>query len=352
MYSKNSLFLITSSILLFTVSLFSIADTPSEPEISADYRATPEQLLERYPYAVMSYLSEMDSILTSGEQGKQVFIIFRLSYLGSLGIQLIADPLAIPEKWRRHFIDTQEKTITPGQKSHQIIGQLSIPDSTIKVRIFKQTKDLAADADHDQENKIILALSGEKSNKAFQCLITEIKPLRSDRSDCSLSLKQLQNITELAESFKQLYPYHSLEVTGYSYSGAVAQVVMLSSEAIDRAYIFNSFGTHPSWIKTMPGDKLANIHHSYIEGSFIYGQGYNLVSRYSRWRLPQNKVVVPGMKISSSGHESQIRKIYQLNHRDSWLDTLYNFTTNGWILHSKESVLRAFEAHLNLNFPW
>ncbi|KEI72998.1 hypothetical protein [Endozoicomonas elysicola] len=388
MRNKKYLLLTTISFVLFAISLFSIAEAPPDSEISADWIETPEktqtdtesddfdslkveeefqpqetikktvgyrvnreQLSERYPYALMSYLAEMDSILDSEKQERQLFVLFRLAYLGEKGFQLIADPDAIPEKWRPHFIATREQTVKAGKKSHQIVGQASIPNSNIKIRVFKQTEDPLSES--HTENKIILALSGEKSNEALQCLVSEPKPSpQASKPSCSQAEKQLQEITDLAASLKEMYPYHSMEITGYSYSGAIVQVVMSTATFIDQAYIFNSYGVHPSWIETMPEEGFGKIHHSYVEGSFLHGQDYNLFSRYSRWGLPKNKVIVPGMKIASSGQESHIRQIYKLNHHDSWLDAFYNFATNIWILHSKEAVLRVFEANLNLDFPW
>lgn len=390
MRNKKYPLLTALSFTLFAISLFSIAESPAESEITADWMETPEkvqantdiepdgfdsleeqenlqsqeirkktadygtkqkQLLERYPYALMSYLAEMDSILDSEKQERQLFIIFRLAYLGDRGFQLIADPEAVPEKWQPHFIATREQTVKAGKKGHQIVGQVGIPNSNIKARIFKQSENPLSE--FHTENKIMLALSGEKSSDALRCLVSESKPSpQASNSACSLAEKQLQDITDLAESLKEMYPNHSIEITGYFYSGAIAQVAMSTSDFIDQAYIFNSYGVHPSWIETMPEERLAKIHHSYIEGSLLHGQDYNLFSRYSRWRLPQHKVIVPGMKISASGLEPHIRQIYKLNHSDSWLDAFYNFATNIWILHSKESVLRAFEAHLSLDFPW
>ncbi|WP_257284446.1 hypothetical protein [Endozoicomonas sp. SESOKO1] len=380
--------LITAPLLLFTLSLCSLADTtslasekdvewtpiPDEMQIhsdiepdqtpepqekdqlppqkrrTADYSATAELLLERYPYALMSYLSEMDAILTSEDPEKQIFTIFRLSYLSSRNFQLVADPQAIPETWQPHFIATREQPRPSGQSSDQIIGQITIPDSNIRVRIFKLTEDPSSGA--HKESKIVLALSGEKADDALQCLVTQSKPTPPASPACSLAVQHLQDITDLADALKGIYPDHSLEITGYSFSGAVAQAVMSISESIDQAYIFNSYGIHPSWLEGISESRLARIHHSYVEGSLLYGQDYNPLSRYSRWKLPPNKVVVAGMKIPSSGLESHIRHIYQMNHQDSWLDTAYNYVTSTWILHSKESVLRAFEAHLQFDLPW
>ena len=390
MHHKSPLLLITAPILLYSISLFSIAGTdpqeagiiaeltlpqeqvqadsgiepsnPPEPQENdqqqtykrktVDYRATSELLLERYPYALMSYLSEMDAILTSESPEKQIFAIFRISYLGSRHFQFVEAPEAIPEKWQPHFITTREQPQTSGKSSHQIVVQITIPNSNIRVRVFKQTVDEDSSSEAHAESKIVLALSGEKSNEALQCLVTQPRPSSTVSSACSLAVKHLQDITDLADSLKSMYPNHSLEITGYSFSGALAQAAMSTSESIDQAYIFNSYGIHPSWLEDVSENRLARIHHSYIEGSLLHGQDYNLLSRYSRWKLPPNKVVVAGMKIPSSGLESHIRHIYKLNHYDSWLDALYNYVTSIWILHSKESVLRAFEAHLKLDLPW
>lgn len=316
-----------------------------------DYEITQDQLFERYPYALMSYLSEAEAIAidSSEDQSKSLFMIFRLVYLTSIGIQLLSDPLDMPEKWREHFVNAREKVTKPSQTSQQITNQISIPNSPIKVRVFKQIKEGT-----QSENRIILALSGAKESEPLRCMVTEAKSTPGKSPDrCNLLARRyLQKITELVESFKELYPDYILEVTGYSYSGAIAQAAMFASDAIERAYIFNSYGIHPSWIEKSSEEKLEKIYHSYIEGSFLYGQDSNLVSRYSRWKLPKNKVVVPGMKIPSNGLEWHIRQIYNLNHHDSWLNRLYNILTNTWILHSPESVLRLFEVHLNFDFPW
>ncbi|MBO9482495.1 MULTISPECIES: hypothetical protein [Gammaproteobacteria] len=385
MHPNSIRLLIAVPLLLSSLSLFAIADaTPQASGITAewtapppansgmepeqtpefnendqqqtvkkrtvDYRATTELLLERYPYALMSYFSEMDAILTSDDPEKQLFAIFRLSYLGSRHFLFVADPEAIPEQWQPHFTSTAEEKRKSGQTRHQIIGQVTIPDSNIRIRVFKLTEDPSSDA--QTKSKIVLALAGEKSDEAVQCLVTQSKPAHPGSSPCSLAVKQLQDISDLADSLKDMYPNHSVEITGYSFSGAIAQAAMSISETIEQAYIFNSYGIHPSWLAGMPESRLARIHHSYVEGSFLHGQDYNPLSRYSRWKLPPNKVVVAGMKIPSSGLEPNIRHIYQLNHHDSWLDTFYNFVTSIWILHSKESVLRAFEANLRLDLPW
>ncbi len=292
----------------------------------------------------------MDAILTSDDLEKQIFTIFRLSYLDAMNFQFVAKPEAIPEQWQSHFIATGEQTLNSGKTSHQVIGQINLPDSNIRVRVFKRTEDLLSDA--PSQSKIVLALSGEKSNEAVQCLVRQSKPPHPVSSPCSDAVKHLQDITDLADDLKEIYPNHSLEITGYSFSGAVAQAAMAISDTIEQAYIFNSHGIHPTWLAGMPEDRLARIHHSFVEGSFLHGQDYNPLSRYSRWKQPPNKVAVAGMKIPSSGLEPHIRHIYQLNHHDGWLDTFYNYITSIWILHSKESVLRAFEANLKLDFPW
>ena len=394
MFNKTPILFFVAFILSTLPSIFSIADEPfgsgkttdwviskkevktnkdMEPHDAAEiqespqlqtharrtvnYRATTELLTERYPYALMSYLSELDTIVSSEDPEKQIFAIFRVSYLHSKGFRLVTDPEAIPEQWRPHFIGTRERTGRSGNTIQQIIGQISIPNSNIKARVFKFAKNVSpvVHEEGDEEGgKVIIALSGEKSGEALQCLVTQSKPSpQSASSACSLAEKHLQAITELAESFKSMYPEHSLEITGYSFSGAIAQAVMSTSEFIDQAYIFNSYGIHPSWLKEMSENRLARIHHSYVEGSFLHGQqDYNLLSRYSRWKLPQNKVVVAGMMLPSDGLESHIQHIYKLNHHESWLDTFYNYATSIWVLHSKESVLRVFETHLKLDLPW
>lgn len=401
MYNKPSVLLFFTLVLSTLPSIFSIADEPlksekttdwviSKEEVQtevptnggvgprgateiqenlqpqthtkkvADYKATAELLSERYPYALMSYLSEIDAIVSSEDPDEQIFVIFRGAYLLSKGFQLIAAPEAIPEQWQSHFIGTRERAGKSGDTVRQIIGQISIPNSNIKARVFKFVKPEVLEEEGNKEgeegnkeSKIIIALSGEKSDEALQCLVAQPKPSQSASPACSLAERHLKAITELTESFKNMYPDHSLEITGYSFSGAIAQAVMSTSESIDQAYIFNSYGIHPSWLGEMSEDKLDRIHHSYVEGSFLHGQqDYNLLSRYSRWKLPQNKVVVGGMVLPSNGLESHIRHIYKLSHHENWLDAFYNYITSIWVLHSKESVLRVFEAHLKLDFPW
>ena len=227
MHHNSIRLLITAPLLLCILSLFSIADTTpqasgitaewtappeeaptngdiapdhaSEPRENdqlqsdkrriVDYKATADLLLERYPYALMSYLSEMDAILTSEEPEKQIFAIFRLSYLGSRNFQLVADPEAIPEQWQPYFIAISEHTRKSGQTCHQIIGQVTIPDSNIRIRVFKLTEDEDPLSDAQTKSKIVLALSGEKSNEAVQCLVTQSKPAHPVSSPCSLAVK-------------------------------------------------------------------------------------------------------------------------------------------------------------------
>lgn len=359
MHNQKMGSVIVALLFLSTFSLFSSAELLPEPEVpTVDYEATPELLSARYPYVLMSYLSEMDAIVECkdpekfecGDPKKQLFIFFRLSYLGSKGIQLVENPEAIPEKWRSFFVATREKAISSGEKTYAMTYQLSIPDTNIRIRVFKMGEDPLSSAFTGK--KVILAIAGETTNDALQCLVTQPKLIQPAHSACSRMEKQLEDIKELAESFQEMYPNHTLEIVGYSYSGAVAQVALSMSRAFDQAFIFNSYGIDPTWLEAVPEERLARIHHSYVEGSLLHGQDRNVLSRYSRWRLPQHKVVVPGMKISSRGLEPEFRQLYKMKHRDGWLDSFYNFATSVWVLHSKEAVLRAFEVHLGFNYPW
>ncbi len=310
------------------------------------HRPTQEQLPEYYPYALMSYLSELDAVLSCDAVESQLFSVFRLSYLGGRGIRMVVDEEDIPENWRSHFAVTRQ----PGELStanldcpsnNQLVGQIAVPDSDITARVFVQ-------AATELPGRVVLAFSGEQPATTFQCLLSE--PQVS--GPCALVRHQLQTILDLVGDLKNQYPDHAIDIAGYSYSGALVQALMFASPLVDQAYIFNSHGVHPGWLDGMTAERLASIHHIYIEGSYLHGRDNNPLNRYSRWRLPTHKVAGSAVALSPEGLEPNLRQIYRLNHHDSWLDTLYNLMTESWVLHSKEAVLRTFEAHLELDFPW
>ena len=337
-------------LLLFLLSsLLLVAGAFSRDDLSA----TPEQLSEYYPYALMSYLSEVDIVLGCDALEQQLFFIFRLSYLGSRGIRMVTDADDVPANWRPHFTHVRhcsEYSVGSGsdkidscgvgcQSDNQLVDQIILPDSGVTARIFVQTIDLAP------RDKSILAFAGEQSGRFFQCLLSEPKASGS----CAPVKQQLQDVVELVSDFRNEYPGHTIDVVGYSYSGALVQALMSTSSFVDHAYIFNSYGAHPGWLSDEDDERL---HHAYIEESLLHAKNYNILGRYSRWLLPQHQVPAPGMALSARGLEPNLRQIYRINHQDSWLDALYNLITAAWVLHSKEALLRTFEAHLGFDFPW
>jgi|GEM_PF-4371536 len=318
----------------------------------AALRATPERLSAYYPYALMSYLSELDLILSCDALEKQLFSIFRISYLGGRGIKMVVDEREIPANWQPHFTGVHRRNdhSTASSNSNcpsdnQLVGQIAMPDSGITARVFIQ----AADPVTGLPGRVVLAFSGEQPNAAFQCLLSEPQVA----GPCASVKQHLQSVSGFVSDVKAEYPDHAIDVVGYSHSGALAQALMFASSFIDQAYIFNSYGVHPDWLDSEDDDgHQTRVHHAYIDGSFLHGQDYNPLSRYSRWRLPPHKVVGSAIVLSAKGLEPNLRQIYRVNHQDSWLDALYNLMTGIWVLHSKEAVLRTFEAHLGLDFPW
>ena len=336
---RHKLLLFLLAPLLLATSAFS----------GAGPRATQEQLSDYYPYALMSYLSETDIVLGCGTLEQQLFSVFRLSYLDDQGIRMVVDADDIPSSWRPHFAQVHqrddhsaESRSSKCRSDNQLAYRITLPDSGISASVFVQKVGPASGG------KIIFAFSGEQPNSFFNCLLSE--PGASGA--CAPVKQQLQDIAELVSAFREEYPGYSVDVAGYSYSGALVQALMFASPLIDQAYIFNSYGVHPDWLDGRDDERQTSIHHVYIEGSLLHGQDYNVLSRYSRWRLPQHKVLASGVALSAGGLEPNLRQIYRMRHRDSWLNTLYNLMTAIWVLHSKEAVLRTFEAHLGLDFPW
>ena len=337
-------------LLSFLLSfLLMVASAFSEENL----RANPEQLSEYYPYALMSYLSEVDIVFGRDALEQQLFFIFRLSYLGGRGIRMVTDANEIPANWRPYFTHVRQRSGHPvdngsdrldsigiwRQSDNQLVDQIMLPDSGVTARVFVQTMDLAP------RDKIILAFAGEQSSRFFQCLLSEPKA----SGLCAPVKQQLQDIAELVSDFRDEYPGYSVDVVGYSYSGALVQALMSVFTFVDHAYIFNSYSVHPGWLTDRDDERL---HHAYIEGSLLYSNGLNILSRYSRWLLPQHQVSTSGIALSARGLEPNLRQIYRLNHHDSWLDALYNLLTAAWVLHSKEALLRTFEVHLGFDFPW
>ena len=311
-----------------------------------ELRATPGQLSDYYPYALMSYLSDVEIVFGRDALEQQLFFIFRLSYLADRGIRMVTDAEDIPAKWRPYFTHVGHGHCADNgsdsigiSSGNPLVDQIILPDSGVTARVFLQTTDLAP------EGKIILAFAGEQSGGFFPCLLSEPK----DSGVCAPIKQQLQDIAELVSDFRDEYPGYGVDVVGYSYSGALVQALMSTATLVDHAYIFNSYSAHPGWLTDRDDERL---HHAYIEGSLLYSNDFNILSRYSRWRLPQQQMPTSGIALSARGLEPNLRQIYRLNHRDSWLDTLYNLLTTAWVLHSKEALLRTFEVHLGFDFPW
>ena len=313
----------------------------------ADQRATQEQLSDYYPYALMSYLSETDIVLGCGTLERQLFFIFRLSYLGDQGIRMLVDAEDIPANWRAHFTHVRppddhvaDSDSNPCPSENRLVDQITLPDSGVTASVFVKTMG------SESGGRIIIAFSGEQPNGFYQCLLSE------PSGPCAPVEQQLQGVAELVRAFTEEYPGYPVDVVGYSHSGALVQALMFASPLIDQAYIFNSYGVHPDWLNGGDDERQSRIHHVYIEGSLLYGQDYNILSRYSRWQLPQHKVFASSVALSAKGLEPNLRQVYWTNHRDSWLDAFYNLMSTIWVLHSKEAVLRTFEAQLGLDFPW
>lgn len=312
----------------------------------ADQRATQEQLSDYYPYALMSYLSETDIVLGCGTLEQQLFFIFRLSYLGDQGIRMLVDADDIPASWRAHFTHVRPPddhvADSSGNQcpSDNLVDQITLPDSGVTASVFVKTMG------SESGGRIIIAFSGEQPNSFYQCLLSE------PGGPCAPVEQQLQSVAQLVRAFTEEYPGYPVDVAGYSHSGALVQALMFASPLIDQAYIFNSYGVHPGWLNGVDDERQSRIHHAYIEGSLLYGQDYNILSRYSRWRLPPHKVFAASVALSATGLEPNLRQVYRTKHRDSWRDAFYNLMSAIWVLHSKEAVLRIFEAQLGLDFPW
>ena len=286
---------------------------------SIDYQTT-------YPYVLMSYFAEMHQV-SSNKAAKQEALNQRLNLLEKAGFSMVKEAVFIPESIQSLFVaaDTPKEIAT----KLGLTAGFYDASSQFKARLFL----------NPAQKKVVIAIAG-----------TNFSSMTSMRSAYSLGYGEVSQAAKIARrtaiELQKLYPGFTIELTGASQGGAVAQYAAATPQIKGRAIVFNSLGLHPSITSGWSQEQLQRISHVYLDGELLNGDSY---SSYAARRAIQNKVPVDGVAIPVDPVlESYIADAYYKAFK-VWQKPGYYAMPRSAMLHWTGSLLKAFEYHADYN---
>ncbi|MGI9282298.1 MAG: hypothetical protein ACR2PX_22085 [Endozoicomonas sp.] len=289
------------------------------------------QLEALYPYAFASYLSYRYKAHsdTAGMKEALENRLTRIQYRNAVKTD-------VPEKWlTQGLFETKND-------ANRIYDR---KDSGLKARVFF----------HTSEKKVLIAFTGtefDSPNSVANAVWTQggygygylaqitsyLSSFITGRGYSPLEVPMLRKALEITVDLYARYPDHEFELTGTSLGGAIAQYVSFLTRF--KATVFNSLALNSAiyWqIQNEEPDLKPEelITHAYldgellndtIEGYFIQGPAHSI---YAQGSMP-----VEGLEIPVPSSEKSLHGMGQF-----------------WSRHSANGLLKAIEAHIQLDLP-
>ena len=290
------------------LDLDQVADT-------VDYKAT-------YPYVLMSYFADM-YIVASRKPVKQQALAQRMKVLEEAGFFMVTDTAFLPDGVKSLFIsrDTPHKVVVKAG----LFGGFYHEPSQFQARLFL----------NPEQKKVVIAIAG-----------TNFASPTSINSAYSLSAGKVSRAAEIARivavEMQLMYPDFTIELTGASQGGAVAQYAAVEPGINGKAIIFNSQAINPSVTSGWSNNQLKRINHYYLEDELLNGGNH---SPYAILRPIENKMPVDGTVIPIN----PILESYIFDDYYKFFGSLYYVSPGNIILHWTGSILEAFEYYAGYN---
>ena len=308
----------------------------SQVSETVDYNKT-------YPYVLMSYFAEMYKV-SSSKPAKQIALQERLNLLEKAGFSMVTDPAFVPDGLKSLFVEdpTSEEVTeraltvfdenapkgTPPKKTAKkasLIGGFYHDKSQLKARLFL----------NPEQKKVVIAIAG--TNFGSRTSMESAYSLSSGKVSQAASIARM-----IATEMQLLYRDYTIELTGASQGGAVAQYAAVEPQINGRAVVFNSQGIHPSITSKWSKSQKQRISHLYLDGELLNGDSY---VDYAAQSVIQNKMPVDGLAVPVDPVlETYIKDAYY-KASSTVEKARYYFTPRGVMLHWTGSLLEAFEYH-------
>ncbi len=266
-----------------------------------------QDVQSQLPYALMSYFAEMYKVSSDRSRRKNEALTERKNILTRLGYREL-NQSEFPTSWQKYYV--------PGESS-----RYHNKNTELRIRTYL----------NPVKKTIVMAIAGTQFSKTAS--------LHSAGTIAyGFQTQVLDEALSLSRDLKEKHPDYTLELTGASQGGAVAQYVSINMNDA-RAYVFNSQALHKTFTGDLNDNQLSRIHSAYIESEMLNNA---LVPGY--W-LIQNTMPVDGVVLKLDDELTErINGIYF-----TFSGIAYVFTPDNFILHWTGSVLEAVETLSGLN---
>ena len=157
----------------------------------------------------------------------------------------------------------------------------------------------------------------------------------------SSAAKIARNITT---ELQKAYSGYTIEITGASQGGAIAQYAAITKNIRAKAVVFNSLALSEDITSTLSNEQKSRIRHAYVQGETLNGSNYHLMGL-----ALQNDMPVQGSIIPVSGELEDILSNNFYHSFSYWETPLYYATTYAGMMHWTGSLLKAVEYHAGYN---
>ena len=289
-------------------------DFDQKPQ-SIDYQAT-------YPYVLMSYFAEMYKV-SSSKSAKQDALRQRVEILEKAGFSMVTDSDFVPEGIKSFFVaQNAPKKIA---KKSGLIGGFYDATSQLKARLFI----------NPAQKKLVIAIAGTNFGSTTSML--SAYSLGSGKiSKAAIAARKI------AIEMQKSYPDFSIELTGASQGGAIAQYAAVTKEIKGKAIVFNSLAIHSSITSLWSEEQSERISHAYLDGELLNGNSYSSLAAQNTL---QNEMPVSGFAVPVDPIlEAYIADAYYKSSSTAE-KARYYFTPKAVMLHWTGSLLEAVEYH-------
>ncbi|OED49952.1 hypothetical protein ACH42_01545 [Endozoicomonas sp. (ex Bugula neritina AB1)] len=274
--------------------------------------ATTEEMEKLYPYALISYFSEMHKVDSSNLNKKEA-LNARVDILAASGYQSFTQKSELPSMWQKDFKeDVRQRYISS--------------KTALQARLYKNT----------QNKTITIAIAG-----------TNFKSPTSIGSAISLAHGYVSGTAsealQLTQDIQKENPEYRIILTGSSQGGAIAQYVVANT-AETTAVVFNSLGLHPSLATNLTDN---NLTHLFVEGEALSEGTYHMAGQYIQNVLPVQGKMMPVSDALSSIITNQYFNAQNGKSLGGWMS--FNTTSTSFIHHWSGAILETIEHHNQLN---
>lgn len=279
-----------------------------------------------YPYVLMSYLAEMYKV-SSRNESKQQALSSRFSILEEAGFHRVSDSSGLSAFSKSLFINENAPEKITAKAG--LMGGFYDKNTQFKGRLFI----------NDEQKKVVLAIAG-----------TDFSSPASMGSAWNLSAGKRTGAAilarKLATDLQNTYKGYTIELTGASQGGAIAQYAAVEPSINGKAFVFNSLAIGSDITSQWSKEQLSRISHAYVEGEMLNGDDFNFAGAVFQSKMPVEGVVIPVYGVV----EEQITNVYynsynwdSYNKLISW--TPYLLTSRSIMLHWTGALLEAVEYH-------